>query len=134
MAINLDDVCTHAQLDEFLGGQLTAGQSLLPRQWAGDSSPARQHALDRVMGALRKRNPPVREGDLADVGELRFAVTYGAAAHIYRLGMAAAGDAAVFDAQARAYDRMFDDELLGLSPTLSGGLAGGSLTISIERR
>jgi flavin-binding protein dodecin len=134
MAIDIEDVCTHAQLDEFLGGQLSAQAALLPRAWVGDSTPARQYALDRLVDALRRRNPPIREADLADVSELRHAVMNGAAAHIYRLGMATAGDAALFDVQARHYEREFQSELTGLAPTLTGGLAGGGISISVERR
>lgn len=133
MTINVETVCTHAQLDEFLGGHLTANQRLQPAAWV-DSLPARQYALDRVVGALKRRTPPILEGDLSNVTELRFAVMVGAAEHLHMLAASGGGDVELFAFKAKTYAKQFEDEINGLSPTLVGGSRGSTFSFSIARR
>ncbi len=133
MTIDVDTVCTDEQLDEFLGGHLTTSQNLRPQAWT-DCRPARQHALDRILGALRRRTPPIRETDLQDVTELRTAVKLGAAEHLHMLA-ATSGDAAeVFAFKAKKYAQDFESEINGLTPTLVGSLRGSTYSFGISRR
>lgn len=133
MTIDVDTVCTDEQLDEFLGGHLTANQHLQPADWA-TAAPARQYALDRIMNALRRRTPPILEADLSDVTELKFAVMLGAAEHLHMLAASSGGDVEVFAFKAKTYARQFEDEISGLSPTLVGGGRGSSFSFSVSRR
>lgn len=133
MTIDVDDVCTDAQLDVFLGGRLTANQRLQPQAWT-DAAPARQYALDRVVNALKRRTPPILEADLQDVTELRLAVQLGAAEHLHMLAASSGSDVEVFAFKAKQYGRQFEDELNGLSPTLRGGGRGSSYSFAISRR
>ncbi len=113
MTIDVESVCTDAQLDEYLGGRLTATLNLLPSSW-DDASPARSFALRRTLQALGRRSPPILEGDISDVTELHDAVLFGAVARLYDLAMTSAGDSEVFFHQARRYDQKFRDELASL--------------------
>jgi hypothetical protein len=133
MTIDVNDVCTHSQLDVFLGGHLTANQRLQPQAW-DDSEPARQYALDRIVNALKRRTPPILEADLQDVTELRLACQLGAAEHLHMLASSGGGDAELFAFKAKAYGKQFEDELNGLSPTLRGGARGSSCSFAVVRR
>ena len=133
MTIDVDDVCTHDQLNEFLGGHLTSKQNLQPSAW-GDSEPARQRALDRVLNALKRRTPPIREADLQDVTELREAVKLGAAEHLHMIATTSGADAELFAFKAKAFGKQFEDEINGLSPTLTGGGRGSTYSFAISRR
>lgn len=113
MTIDVESVCTDAQLDEYLGGKLTAGVNLLPTEWA-DASPARQYALRRTLQALARRSPPILEGDISDVTQLHDAVLFGACARLYDLAMTAGGESEVFYLQSKRYDQKFRDELASL--------------------
>lgn len=131
MAIDIDDVCTHDQLADEVGGAAVLAE-LLPDEWASDSAKARQASLDRVLSALARRTPPIREEDLRDVTELRRAVLMGAAEHVYRMGMHAPDDA--FGTRQKVYERDFWGELNGLNPTLSDGAQGAVMSIGFFRR
>jgi hypothetical protein len=133
MTIDVDDVCTESQLDEFLGGQLGGNQHLRPQAWTS-AEPARQYALDRVVNALKRRTPPILEADLQDVTELRLAVKLGAAHHLYMLAASSGDSAELFAFKARDYGKEFDAEVNGLSPTLRGGARGSTYSFSIARR
>lgn len=113
MTIDVEDVCTDAQLDEYLGGRLTATLNMLPTAWA-DASPAREYALRRTLLSLERRSPPIREADIADVTELHDAVVFGAAARIYDLSITSAGESEVMFHQARRYEQMWRDELANI--------------------
>ncbi len=133
MTIDVDTVCTDADLDEFLGGQLSSGQHLMPKAWVS-AEPARQYALDRVMAALARRTPPIREADLADKTELRVAVLFGAAEHLHMLSASSGSDAELFAFKAKEFGKRFDAEVNGLTPTLVGGLRGSTYSFAISRR
>jgi hypothetical protein len=133
MTIDVDDVCTESQLDDFLGGQLTAGKNLRPKAWAS-CEPARQYALDRILNAMKRRTPPILEADLHDVTELRHAVELGASERLYMLAASSGGDSELFAFMAKKYGDQFEDEINGLSPTLTGGARGSTHSFSIARR
>ena len=133
MTIEIDDVCTDADLDEFLGGQLSAGQHLMPKAWAS-AEPARQYALDRIMAALARRTPPIREADLADKTELKMAVLFGASEHLNMLSASSGTDAELFAFKAKEFGKRFDAEINGLTPTLVGGVRGNTYSFAISRR
>lgn len=113
MTIDVDDVCTDAQLDEFLGGALTKTLNLLPGEWA-DGEPARAYALRRTLQSLERRNPPIFEDDISDVTQLMDAVLFGAAARIYDLGITGAGESEVMFHQARRYESKWEREVASL--------------------
>lgn len=133
MTIDIDSVCTEAQLREHLGGQTFDSLGLLPTGWAS-TEPARQHALEKVLTALRARTPPIRDTDLGDVTELRNAVLYGAKMHLYELAMTSAQEGALFLEKWRMARSQFTDELRALSPTLTDGLRGPAMSFSYARR
>lgn len=113
MTINIESVCTDAQLDEYLGGRLNATLNLMPSAW-DDALPARAFALRRTLQALGRRSPPILEGDISDPTQLHDAVLFGACARIYELAMTAGGESEVFYLQAKRYDQKFRDELASL--------------------
>lgn len=133
MTIAIDDVCTDEELDDFLGGHLAAGQHLRPKAWT-TAEVARQFALDRIVSALARRTPPIREADLADKTELRYAVQLGAAEHLCMLATSNGNDAELFAFKAKRYGKQFEDEINGLTPTLVGGQRGSTFSFSITRR
>lgn len=131
MAINVEEVVTHDQLADEVGGAAALAQ-LLPDEWAGDSTKARQSALDRVVAALGRRAPPIRETDLRDVTELKRAVLLGSAEHVFRMGMHAPDDA--FGSRQRVYERDFWSEVNALQPTVNDGGQGAVMSIGFYRR
>lgn len=133
MTIDVDTICPDVDLDEFLGGQLTAGQHLQPKAWA-NAKPARQYTLDRVMDALARRTPPIREADLADDTELKRAILLGSAEHLHTLAASSGADAELFAFKAREFGKRFDAEVNALTPTLVGGARGTTYSFAITRR
>lgn len=132
---DVDTVATDADVNDFLGGQVfSQGSSLVPVDWGDTVKIARQHAFDRALEALRRRTPPINEFDLADKTELKRAVIYGTAEHLYRLAMTSTGQADVFGWHAQFWGDKFEAEITGLTPTLSGGLRGTAASIEISRR
>ena len=130
---DVDEVVSDEDFNEWLGGQGFGGAvELKPAAW--DSlKPARQHALDRLLEALRRRVPPIEWGDMGYKSELRMPVMYGAAEHLYQLAMSTALDDSNFAFQRKLWAEKFEDSLSGLTPTLTGGLrgsAGGGFTVS----
>lgn len=113
MTIDVETVCTDAQLDEYLGGKLLASVNLMPVGW-DDASPARAFALRRTLQSLGRRSPPIREGDISDPTQLFDAVVFGACARLYDLGMTSGGDSEVFYMQAKRYDQKWRDEMASL--------------------
>lgn len=130
MSINISLVATDADLATELGGA-AALANILPADWT-DATQARQLALGDVLESLRRRSPPVLEGDLALVSQLKRAVTYGALERLYRMAMHSNDD--VHAVQRKLYDERFRSEVLGLSPTLNGGNRGSVGSIGISRR
>lgn len=134
MAIDIDDVLTHDELDEFLGGQLTQQQALLPPSWSGDSAPARKHALARVLRELERRRPPVFESEITELEDIKHAVLYAAAAHLYRLNITEGGDTPVFAVQAKNFEQLFRGEMDSMQITVPGGEEVASAGIAVVRR
>lgn len=129
--IAIDDVCTEADLEQEVGGSAVL-QSLIPSEWSGSAQKAREDALDDVVRALRRRTPPIREADLADVTELKMAVKFGALERLYRLAMTTSGS--VHAEHRRLYSDRFSDEVNGLSPTLTDDTRGAVMSIAFHRR
>lgn len=132
MTIAVDDVCTHAQLANEVGGEDEL-ENILPTSYAGSSATPRTLALSDVVKSLSRRTPPIREGDLQDVTQLRDAVAYGALERIYRAAMT--GPDSPHAALQRVYERKYQAECLGLTPTLAAdGARGSAFSITMERR
>jgi hypothetical protein len=130
MTISVGSVATDADLVNELGGA-AALANILPADWA-DAEQARTLALEDVIESLRRRSPPVAENDLANVTQLRRAVTYGALERLYRMAMHGVDD--VYAVQRKLYDTRFNAEVAGLSPLLLGGARGSVGSIGIARR
>lgn len=129
MSIDVENVCTHGDLDAEVKGKL---DRLLPSSYGGSSRPVRDVALRRVLAALTRRTPPIREGDLQNPSELKDAVAFCAAEELYR--EAITGPDSVHAIQWRAYRDKANLELTSMAPTLQGDLRGAVLSFSVERR
>jgi hypothetical protein len=135
MAIDVEDVCTHEQLDEYVLGLLTEKVHLLPPQWVGDSSIVRRQGLTDVLDALRNRVPPVHEADIADPSELRQCVVHYAAMRLYDGAMTSGAEAEVFHAKMKAEEKRYGDRLAALRPTIAAGDAvAPGLSFGVGRR
>lgn len=133
MAIALDDVCTEAQLDEFLGGQLAQQISLCPGGWA-NAEPARAYALRRTLQVLARRTPPILESEISVPAELHDAVVFGACARIFNLAMTSAGESEVMFHQSRAYQKQWQDEVDTIIVTTPQHARAASRAPAIYRR
>lgn len=132
--INVDDVLTHDQLDDYFGGQLDGGQHLVPSDDA-DTAKARGWALDEVLAHLAALTPPVYEASLSTPAELKRAMTHKAAERIYYLAMTGGENAEVFHAKMRIEQGNARAALGQLRPTVAGGSAQASpMSIGISRR
>lgn len=131
--IDVDDVLTHSQLDDYLGGQLTA-QTYLATVGDTDTAKARTWALDDVLDRLAERTPPVYEADVTIVTELRRAVRHGAAMHLYDLATTSGNDAEVWHAKMKAEEKRFQSAIDGLKPTVSTGVQATASSFGISRR
>ena len=134
MTISIDDVCTDAQIDEHLGGRLTANIGILPASWGGSALPARNYALRRALQSLDRRTPPVREGDISDPSQLHDAVLFGAIAHMFDAQVTSGGESEVLYLQARNYEKRFMAELSSLVITGPNSERIISRAPSISRR
>ena len=132
MALDVDTILTDAELIEFLPGAET-GQELKPRAWT-DLKPARQYALDRVLEAFRRRDPPIYAEDLATPSQLAPVIRDGAAARLFRLAMTSGDKTDLFVENAHYYERLFVDGMLGLNPDLNDGQRGQVGVLSVSRR
>jgi hypothetical protein len=129
MTIDVDDVCTDADLPGLLG---TA--DLLNRLQPSVSSRdvKRANALLDVLEELKKRSPPVYDADLADPEELSDAVGYLALYRLCREARATAGDR--WDMLAQDMMREYKGAV-ARNFTVSGDLRGpGGGSFSLERR
>lgn len=132
MSLDLENVCTHTDLAEEVGGEEVLA-NLLARSQGGSSELARKKALEEVVRALARRAPPIYESDLTDPTELRAAVVYGALTRLYRQAMTTPDS--VFAQHAKTYASQYEDELDGLSPTVGGGDSMASaFSFGTERR
>jgi len=131
--MDVESVCTEAELASYLAGQLTGQTRLLPPDWP-DATQARQQALDEVLEALRRRVPPIREGDLSNVAELKRAVLYGAEKWLLWHSLTSAGPDSVFAFKYSVAAKRFEAEMAGLTPTVTGILRGNATSFAISRR
>lgn len=117
--MDVDDILTDAELDEFLGGQLLAQSTLMPRQWES-ALPARRYALDEVLRLLRRAHPEIDES-LVDVASpsLKRAVLLGAASRLYFLAMTQTTDGSLFYALQKQYDKERDAEIRALGDEIN---------------
>ena len=130
MTIDVETVCTDAELADECGGPVELAR-LIPKGTA-NASTQRAAALRDTLKSLRLRRPPINEGDLSDVTELRDAVTFGALERLYLLAMTTKDS--VFGVKHEKYQKRFAAELASLSPTVGGSASGGGGSITIERR
>lgn len=132
--VDVDDLVTDKVFDDFLGGQVfTSDMRLAPEEWENGAKPARQYALDRTLETLRRRTPPIDYSDLAYPSELRLAILYGAAEHLYQLAMSTGQGTDIYEKQRQLWSEKFDAEVTNLAPTLVSGVLGTS-GIAVARR
>lgn len=137
MAISIDSVLTHQELADEVGGTQVL-EPLLSKQLeetvtVGDRTKAiREAALSEVLDALRVRVPPINEGDLSDVTQLRRSVLFNALARIYRMSMSVEGDA--FYLLWSDYSKRYKAEITALKPLLRGNPIGSVFSIALNRR
>ena len=132
---DVDAIVGEEEFDEFLGGQVFSEDTMLaPDSWQRMSKPARQHALDRILDHLRSKTPPIYYSDLDDPTELKIAVMYGAAEHIYQLAMSTSQGGDIFAKQRELWEKKFDDKIAGITLTLNTGFRVGMQGIQVSRR
>ena len=132
--IDIDTVCTHAQLvAELLGDDHILTQVLGDSQ---DSEAVRQRALEETIKRLSRRTPPVLDSELNDVTELRDCVRYGALWKIYFTAMTEGDESALWTRKASSWKEMFLDEVAAVQPSLGGDVraAAGSPSVAVHRR
>jgi hypothetical protein len=133
--VDVDLIVSDEELDDFLGGQLFRTDiRLAPESWEDTGKPARQHALDKILDALRRRTPPLDFSDLGDITELKLPVLYGAAERLYQLAMSTAAGGDNFAKQRELYAEQFENSVNGLTPTLQGGFRGTARGHAVQRR
>ncbi len=137
MAIDIEDVCTDADLEKYTLGKSNL-QDLLPDddEWRGDTGKtaaiARQRTLEVVLSSLARRRPPIRENDLSDLSELKTVTCYGSLEMLYNGAIRHEDSPNV--GRAKRFGQMFRDELASLQPTVSQGLVTpSSLSVRISR-
>lgn len=131
--MNVETVCTEAELTSYFAGQLTGQSKLLPPGWP-DATQARVQALDDVLAHLLRRVPPIREGDLTAPSELKRAVMYGAEMWLYWYALTTAGQDSILVFKHDRSQKRFAAEMNGLTPTILGSLRGNSNSFSWSRR
>lgn len=131
--MDVETVCTESDLADYLGDQLTGQMRILPAGWT-DATKARQQALDDVLEALRRRTPPIREGDLVLPTELKRCVQYGAEKWLYWHSLSTAGDGSILAFKFKEAEKRFEREITGLTPTVTSVLRGNASSFSIARR
>lgn len=130
--INVDTVCTDADLVEELGDEKELNR-ILPKD-SKDSYPFRKKALEATMKALSRRVPSIHASDIAIVSELRDCVAYGALARIYETNMTQGSSDSLFTKKATMWADKFSAELQALSPTVGDSLRGPTMTMTVHRR
>ncbi len=121
--------------DEDLETELTKKEFC---RLAGDDSEAgkdaRQLALDDLLYQLANRVPPVPEGNLVVIGELKIATVYGAAARMYRNRITTGDGDDVNFTKSKLYQKLFDSRSAQLRPSVSNQQTSGPSSIALHRR
>lgn len=143
MAIDVDTVCTDADLEGYVLGAQNL-QTLLPEEWLTDDEskktarPARDQVLKIVMTRLSRRTPPVTEADItADPTQLKVVVAYGTLELLYRAAATSEGSPNL--KRADAWLKKFEAELEALMPPVDTDGDGepdepaSTLGVSMER-
>ncbi len=129
--IDVQEIAT----DEDLETELTKKEFC---RLAGDDSTAgkdaRQLALDDILYQLANRVPPIQEGDLAVITELKIATVYGAAARMYRNRITTGDNDDVNFTKSKLYQKLFDSRSAQLRPQVSNQLLAGPSSITMSRR
>lgn len=131
--IDVEDVLTHEQLDDYLGNQLTAKTHLAPNDDL-DTVKVRTWALDEVLAELAERTPPIYEHSVAVAAELRRPVRHAAAMRLYDLAATSGQDAELFWAKMRAEEKRYRSAVDGQRITVSTGVQATTRSIGISRR
>ena len=105
---------------------------------AGDDTEAgkdaRQLALDDILYQLANRVPPIQEGDLAFITELKIATVYGAVARMYRNRITTGDNDDVNFTKSKLYQKLFDSRSGQLRPQVSNQQLAGPSSITVHRR
>lgn len=130
MALDVDTICTDADLDLELGGQGLTKTGLIPAAWGGSARVARQGALDRMLEHFARLTPPTLEEHLAEPSQLKRGVIYGASEHLYRLAATGTGSGELFYEMMKHYSALFTKEMENLRPkvTTGGDCSGRAVT------
>ena len=128
-SVDVDNICSEQELNDFLGGLAQHKVGLQNAQ--GSTKYARQFALNRVLEMLQRRSPPIIYSDLQAPAELKHAVLYGAAEHLYQVAMTSGDD--LHDKQRELWEQKFDKEVRGLVLTLSGDAQVHAGALEVER-
>lgn len=110
MTIDVDDILSNADFDEWLGGMVEGNVTLRPSSWS-DSRPARQYALDELLRIFRQYRPAIEDTNITDVSDLAYAIKVGGAARLYELAMTSAPDPGIFFHLEKRYRGIFTDEV-----------------------
>lgn len=132
--IDLDSVCTHADLIGEIGSEVQL-RRMLPAQPSDTTDPTRpfrQRALEDVVKLMKRREPPIHEGNLSDLTQLRDAVIYGTLSRLYRVN--ATTDADVHSAMWRHWERRMESEVMSMRVDVAEGGVVNMTGISVRRR
>lgn len=139
MTIDVDDILSDAELDEYLGGQVLGATTLIPAAWT-DCKPARQYALDEVLRLLRRAFPAIVEADIIATDTLKRALKLGATARLYELAMTNCADPSAFFHLEKRNRGLFADEIRFLGDEINEAKPAldpkgrGRRSVSIARR
>lgn len=139
MTIDVDDILTDAELDQWLGGQVLSGTTLLPAQWES-ALPARQYALEEVLRLFARSYPAIEETDIVSTDEFKRAILLGASARLYELAMTNCQDPSAFFHLEKKYRTLLNDEIRFLGDSINAELptldtkGRGRRSVSLVRR
>lgn len=132
MTISIESVATDQDLADAVGG-FPVLFNLLPREWNESGLTIRQKKLDEVLRYLLRRSPPIYEGYLSDVTELKDAVIWGSLAELHLMAVTGGPDDP-HRFQSKEYTAKYKAELDSMAPTLSTGERMETGMITISRR
>lgn len=130
--MNVNDVCTHDHLVAEVHSAKALAM-LLPPDANGSSEGVRTLGLEDTLEALKRRSPPIREGDLENPSELKRCVLYATLMRLEFAATTSAGEGDVHWAKYKRYRDCLDAEINGFTPTLSGGALGAPFSIAVDR-